>query len=157
MKRVISLLVCVIVLGICGIMAQAPVQWRMSVRMSSADEGELVLKAYIEPGWHLYGTSIPQGGPKATSFNFEACRGIRLTGTPKPSIDPVTKHDDMFDLTLTYWARNVDFRVPFTITDRASLNLEATVSFMGCDDRTCLPPQTVTLKARVPVTARSGK
>lgn len=39
-----------------------PATWRLSVRMVSETEGVATLKAIVNPGWHLYGTSLPRVG-----------------------------------------------------------------------------------------------
>ena len=48
-----------------------PIKWKFSTSDISESEKELVFKASIEKGWHLYGTELPEGGPIATEFIFE--------------------------------------------------------------------------------------
>ena len=41
-----------------------PVRWEVSSEMTSPTEGVIRYSATIEPGWHLYGTTLPDGGPQ---------------------------------------------------------------------------------------------
>ena len=88
MKRIsIIALVCML----CAVMASAqmtnPIRWRMSVKMDNATEGTITLRAAITNGWHLYGLSLPENGPKPTKVDFAKSTGIKLTG----SLTPKTK------------------------------------------------------------------
>ena len=51
-----------------------PVKWATSVEKISDTEYDLVTKATIESGWHLYSQLVSEGGPTATSFIFTLFR-----------------------------------------------------------------------------------
>ena len=59
---------------------QNPVTWKYNV--VKATDGTYLLKfnASIEPKWHLYNQTIPEGGPVPTSFVFEKSSAYTLTG-----------------------------------------------------------------------------
>ena len=80
MKKYLIALVAVMAVVI-GAAASQPVKWRTSVRMTSPTEGTVTVRAIIPEGFHLYGMSMPEGGPKATSLDFTGSRGITLTGS----------------------------------------------------------------------------
>ena len=150
MKRIsIIALVCML----CAVMASAqmtnPIRWRMSVKMDNATEGTITLRAAITNGWHLYGLSLPENGPKPTKVDFAKSTGIKLTGSLTPARKPIVKHDDMFGMKLSFWAEDITFTQKFKVTDASKTNVEATISFMGCNDENCMPPKTVTLKSAV--------
>ena len=63
----------------------SPIEWRVSVKMTSEKEGTLIMKAIIEPGWHLYGMELPDGGPKPTVFDLSGSQGIQYEGNITPS------------------------------------------------------------------------
>ena len=75
MKKIFTFLIVVMAIGMT-MTAQSPVRWRTSVTMTSPTEGEITIKALISDGWHLYGLEMPQGGPKATRFDFSDSQGI---------------------------------------------------------------------------------
>ncbi len=58
-----------------GLLTQAqifnPVSWSTKVEQVSQNEYDLVIKAKIEPNWHLYSQNAPKDGAIATRFTFE--------------------------------------------------------------------------------------
>lgn len=122
-----------------------PATWRLSVRMVSETEGVATLKAIVNPGWHLYGTSLPKGGPKPTVINFDNSMGVEFYGELAVSQAPKKVHDKMFNLDLNWWDSDVTFRKKFRVVKLAGAKISATVQYMGCNDITCAPPATETL------------
>ncbi|MDE5745526.1 MAG: thiol:disulfide interchange protein, partial [Paramuribaculum sp.] len=61
-----------------GAQILSPIIWNVTSSMTSDTEGEIVFSATIEDGWHLYGLNLPEGGPKATSIDFEKLDGMTL-------------------------------------------------------------------------------
>ncbi|MCM1483176.1 MAG: protein-disulfide reductase DsbD N-terminal domain-containing protein [Muribaculaceae bacterium] len=152
MKR-ISLLIAsfIAVFALNVAFAQAPkhVTWRMTVKMTSATEGTVTLKAVLEPGWHLYGTSLPKGGPKPTVFDMSASKGIVFTSAITPTRTPVKVHDEMFSLDLTWWDTDITFKRNFKVKDKSTADINCKISFMSCNNKTCSPPETVTLTKKL--------
>lgn len=144
MKRRIVFLFAVLAISMAAL-AQTPVKWRLSVNMSSQTEGEVVLRAVVEPGWHLYSTQLPDGGPKPTQITFDA-PGVKFKGNIRANRKLITKDDHMFGLKLSWWDGNVEFRRKFKIENAAqATRIGVTVSFMACNDENCMPPKTETL------------
>lgn len=148
--RKISLLLAIVVAATFGAIAQNPIKWRTSVTMTSETEGVVTMKAILQNGWHLYGTELPAGGPKATKFDLSASTGVTFIGTPVPSIKPVEKHDDMFNLTLNWWDKNVTFTQKFKVTDTSTAKIIGVINYMGCNDETCAPPKKQKISIVVP-------
>lgn len=130
--------------------ANPPVRWRTIVRMTSPNEGTVTFKALIEPGWHLYGLELPQGGPRPTRFDLGESTGIEFTSPVTPSREPVSTDDPMFGLTLSWWDANVNFTAPFRLTGEGTPTVKAAISYMACDGNTCRPPKTERISAPVP-------
>lgn len=57
---------------------QAQVDFKVSYKRVSPTEAEIVFRGAIAPGWHVYSTDIPDGGPTAASFNVDKARGRAL-------------------------------------------------------------------------------
>lgn len=125
-----------------------PVRWRAFVKSNPDGTGVVVLRALIEPGWHLYSTDIPEGGPKATSFDFSASEGIEFTGNIEASRKPVATEDPLFGMTLKWWDEKVEFERPFKITGNKG-TIRCKISFMSCDGSTCRPPSSETISLTV--------
>lgn len=152
MKKYIMMLA-VVVLTAVAAMGQAPkpIEWRMTAKMTSETEGVVTVKAIIEPGWHLYAMQLPSGaGPKPTVMEFSHPASLKWTSTMTPSLKVVEKDDPVFGVKLSWWDASVTFTRRFT-TDRPENpgKIDLKVTFMGCNDETCLPPSTVTLSRTV--------
>lgn len=152
-RRFIMFLTLVLAFG-ASVFAQQPskpISWRLNARMISATEGELILTATIADGWHLYGTSLPEGGPAPTSINFSGSTGVKLIGSLVPSPAPKSYVDDIFSMRLTSWHGKVTFRQKFKVSDPNAANIKAVVKYMGCNGTTCMAPKTETLTRKVVV------
>ncbi len=130
---------------------QAPIRWRMIVKMTSPTEGTVTVKALVSDGWHLYGTSMPKGGPRPTVLDFSGSQGVEFIGDATPSTKPVVKADRQFGAELSQWESSVNFVRRFRLKKGAvKPTVKLNVSFMGCNDATCLPPRTETFTSAVP-------
>ena len=76
--------------------AQNPVSWAFSLEDNGNGEISLIAKATIEPGWHLYDTEIPEGGPTPTTLTIDKLKGAEPIGKfhaegtkPHVAFDPV--------------------------------------------------------------------
>lgn len=129
----------------------APISWKGTARMTSDKEGVITLVATIGSGWHLYGMKMPQAGPQATQIKFEIPTSMELTGRLTVDKAPVKRHDDMFDAEVEYWESGVvTFTRPFKLTgDAIPGSLKCEVRFMGCNDETCLSPQTKSIDMQI--------
>lgn len=129
---------------------EAPVRWQVTVRMTSATEGTAVFKARLQPGWHLYGMQLPQGGPKPTVIDLAASKGVKFTSPLKPDREPLTVHDKMFGIDLNWWDSDIVIRRKFTVTDPSDARIAGKITYMGCNDQTCSPPSDFKFDKPVP-------
>lgn len=149
MKKALILLIAAIAIAISA-SAQSPIRWRTSINMISPDEGEIVIKALIEDGWHLYGFNMPDGGPKPTRFDFSESCGIELNGEIRPSENPIVKMDPLFGRDLSWWDRNVNFTQRFSVVNKNDAIVRISITFMSCNGGTCTPPRTESISATIP-------
>ena len=149
MKKALILLFAVFAVAFASV-AQSPVRWRASVKMTSPTEGEITIKALISEGWHLYGFEMPDRGLKPTRFDFSDSVGIRLDGDVKPSEAPIVQMDPLFGKNLSWWDRNVTFTQQFTLKERKEARVRVAISFMSCNGGTCTPPKTETITTTIP-------
>lgn len=125
-------------------------KWTASVEMTSATEGRFILNASPMPGWHLYGTDIPEGGPRATTLDFSASEGVEFIDEPIASCEPLSVEDPMFGITITWWNTPVSFTIPFVLADPDAGGVAAaSVTYMACNDETCTPPETIKLSEKI--------
>jgi thiol:disulfide interchange protein len=116
-----------------------PIKWALSQKKVNNTETDLIFKAVLDPGWHVYGLQIPEGGPIATSFTFKKNKDFVLLGKPTESPKPVSSFDKNFNMSINWHEKEAVF------TQRVKLNtaetkITGTYEFMVCNDKNCLPP-----------------
>ena len=119
-----------------------PIKWSFEHNKLSDSAGEIVLKATIDEGWHLYGTQLPEDGPIATSFVFEQLQDIALDGELVVPGGLVRQYDPNFAMELNWYEKEAVFVQKVKYTGEAPA-LSGYVNFMACNDETCLPPDEV--------------
>lgn len=144
MKKLTTILLFILV-SVAGCFAQNAASWRMNVKMTSKTEGTIIMKAVLEPGWHIYGTNLPKGGPTATTLDFNESKGIKLVGKAEASSAPIKGKDTMFNMELSWWEGSVTFRQKFKITGKGDPKAVCKVRYMTCNNRQCSMPKTETL------------
>ncbi len=120
-----------------------PIVWDVKVVENSNEHAAVQFHATVEQGWHLYGLSLPEDGPHATSIRFDLPESVVLDGGLQSSVPPIEKFDPIFSLKLSWWDSDVTLTQNFTITDGASHDISGTILFQGCNDQTCIAPQKI--------------
>ncbi|MDR2916538.1 MAG: thioredoxin family protein [Tannerella sp.] len=142
--RKILFLLCLF-LSVVGIHAQIfdPVKWVFEFKDLPSAEKEIVLKANIEKGWHMYDMNLPEGGPVSTSISFEVLQGAELVDKPVASVKPVEVFDKDFNMNIRTYSNTVSFTQKIKVTDFKRFKVSGEVEYMVCNDETCLPPERV--------------
>src|ERR1700744_1471933 len=118
-----------------------PLKWSYGFKKLTATEAVVMLKANIEPGWHIYSSAQADGGPVKTSFVFSPSAEYSLVGIiSEPT--PVTKYEKAFAMNVSYFENSVIFRQVVHL-NKASAVVKGTLKFMVCNDKQCLPPENV--------------
>jgi DsbC/DsbD-like thiol-disulfide interchange protein len=118
-----------------------PVKWSYAAKKTSKTEATLYLKATVDEGWHLYSQFIPDGGPVKTTFAFSPSKAYKANGkTIEPK--PIVKFEKSFNMNVSYYEKSVIFQQKVKLTG-ANAIVKGTVEFMVCNDKACLPPETV--------------
>lgn len=126
-----------------------PVKWSTSVKKISETEYDLISKATIEGGWHLYSQVVPEGGPLPTVFTFEENNAYKTIGKVKEG-KGVTELDPVFDMIITFFSNTATFTQRVQLTGDKGTTVKGEVEFMVCDDTRCLPPNYVDLVFKIP-------
>lgn len=117
-----------------------PVSWSWESQDLGDGTYNLVFKANIESGWHLYSQHIASGGPIPTSFQFEKMEGVEKVGETSEAGEIHKEHDKNFDMELAYFSNTATFTQKVRVTG-AEGTIEGFLEFMVCDDERCLPPK----------------
>ena len=96
-----------IILGIIAIIFSAaavqaqvfePVKWKYEVKALGDQEYEIIFKATIDDGWHLYSQFVEEGEPVPTSFGFDSIPEIEFIGPVEERGELETDFDPNFDM-----------------------------------------------------------
>lgn len=137
-----------VIVSLVAVFAKAqmldPIHWSANVVMDSDNSGVITLDAQIDEGWHLYGLSLPEGGPNPTVISFTLPDGVSLVGDITASEKAIEKLDEIFQMPLSWWASDVSFTQKFAVAEGTALPVKIGVSvgFQGCNDQTCIAPKT---------------
>lgn len=140
MKRGIFLLALLTIALAAQAQILEPIKWDVKLKPVSSTEYQVVYHATIEDGWHLYNQNLPEGGPVSTSFEYEVKQGLTLSGKTTATSKPITQKDEIFNMVLSWFAKEATFVQKITVTDAKTFHLKGHVQFMGCNDESCLPP-----------------
>ncbi|PQJ36296.1 hypothetical protein BSZ35_05145 [Salinibacter sp. 10B] len=138
--------------------AQGDVEWRAESEPSAARSGErLTIRFHgrVTEGWHTYALDSPAGRPLA--ITFEAVPPGLTVERPLRQSRPTTQYDPNFDSQARYLNGQFEVRAALAVGPEASRGpdtLTASVRYMVCNDRLCMPPQTTSIS--VPITVADG-
>ncbi|MBP6635025.1 MAG: thiol:disulfide interchange protein, partial [Paludibacter sp.] len=117
-----------------------PVKWKFELKATSETTADLVFKASIEEGWHLYGMDIPNDGPRPTTFVFESVQNAKMEGKMKGMSKLREVYDPNFDMKLSWYANEAVFVQKISFAKGAKFSVKGYVEFMSCNDESCTPP-----------------
>lgn len=118
------------------------VKWNYSVNRINDEEAELIFKADIGAGWHLYSQFLPEAEtrPVPTSFNFTSSKEYERVGKVKES-KTIKKYEDAFEMELQYFEKSATFTQKIKVKSKDPFTIKGTLEFMVCNDQQCLPPE----------------
>ena len=132
-----------------GFAQDNPVKWTCSVNYLDGNQAELVMKAEVGGGYHLYSQFLEDGGPQPTVFNFPAMGEFKAKGKVSESPKPIEETDEIFGTLVRFFAKDAEFRQKITIETEQDFEIAATVDYQVCNDETCIPFSDIDLKFKV--------
>jgi thiol:disulfide interchange protein DsbD len=119
---------------------QKPAKWSVSARRISAGEADLLLSAAIEKSWIVYSVDVPEGGPMPISVTLAKSDSYRPTGKLAELSAPKKKHDEIFDMTVKYFAGEVRLsqRVALSAAAGAAVAISGSIEYQCCSDMECV-------------------
>jgi len=140
-----------------GALPQNPVVWSIeraeTTPLKPGATFTVLVKAEIEFGWHLYGTTQPSGGPIATQVWLADGAPFSQAGTLGAETT-LEGFDPNFNIVTQYYDDHTVFRVPVRIAAGAKegrYTLTVNARYQSCNDTLCIPPRTQALPLAVVV------
>lgn len=132
-------LVLVIVTSVSAQIFQ-PVKWSFETKQISDSEYELLLKASMDKGWHIYGLDTLADGPIPTSFKFFPSADYELVGK---LIVPEShqEFDEMFGMDISYFSGVSVFKQKIRMKAGKPFVINGETEHQACDDTKCIAPE----------------
>lgn len=120
---------------------QDPVHWSAVYKKVSANEGEVVITALIDKGWHTYSQKAVTDGPIPTTFSITLPAGLNIDGKVQES--PAHEaFEPAFGLTIGSYSDKAEFIQKIKTNGKVGQVIKVSVEYMCCNDMMCLPPKT---------------
>jgi len=145
MKLLQSLLV-LLVLMTTSLNAQIlePVKWDFSTEKISDNEHNLIFTASIDKGWTVYSQFTSDDGPVPTELIFENVESAELIGKASEKGHKKEGLDKLFDVNVIKFLADENFVMTQKVkVSDDSKPISGYLTFMTCNDKTCLPPSDV--------------
>ncbi len=153
MKSTFLALLLFVTSAVYGQMAD-PVQVSTLIDVTGS-EATVTFKASIEPGWHLYSTNLPAGGPTSAEVVFEILEGAELQGSLVAGKGEIEKNDPIFEMKVRYYENEATFTQKVKLLG-GEYRLQGYLRYGACNDETCLPPTTYEFDIKGAVDAKSA-
>jgi hypothetical protein len=141
MKNVFFLLIALV--SFFNVKSQNPVTWQATYKSISASEGEVIIVATIEKGWHTYSQKETDAGPINTIIKFTPSKEYTLVGKTEES-NAHEEFDKAFDAKLFIFKDKAEFKQKVKLTGKAA-TINVKVESVCCNDNMCMPPKAVDL------------
>jgi thiol:disulfide interchange protein len=131
------------IIGICSFaQIHEPVKFKTEIKKLSTTQAEIIFTGTIEPGWHVYSTDLPSGGPISATFNVDKMEGATLDGKLKPVGKEIENFDKIFEMNLRYFGGTAKFSQKLKL-NAPSFHVAGYLEYGACNDESCLPPTEV--------------
>lgn len=115
-----------------------PVSWSYEVNKISDTEAELIIKAEIERGWHLYAINLPSNeGPIPTTINYVTSDNYKLIGEVKEG-KFFTEYDPNFNMDLNFHEKRGFFTQKIRLNTSEPFVVSGTIEAMACNEVRCV-------------------
>ncbi len=125
---------------------QNPVKWQATYKSTSATEGEVIITADIEKGWHTYSQRPTDAGPIPTSFKFTPSKDYELAGKTEEG-NAHEEYVKAFEAKIFVFNGKAEFKQKVKVKKKGAA-ISVKVEYMSCNDMMCLPPKTVDLSVK---------
>jgi len=132
-----------------------PVKWSQELKITGNTTADIIIRAGIDEGWHLYGLNIPKDGPRATNIVFEVLENAKKVGELQTPSKLLKAYDANFDMELNWYANEAVFIQKISYTDASKVKIKGYIEFMVCNDQSCLPPTQEKFSLGAPVSAHA--
>jgi cytochrome c biogenesis protein CcdA/DsbC/DsbD-like thiol-disulfide interchange protein/thioredoxin-related protein len=120
-----------------------PVKWTYDLKKTGKNQYDLIFRANIEDGWHLYTQDIftsddPEKiAPNPLFFSFEADKAYKTIGKTIPKAKAYKEYDPMFEMELKYYKGKIEFVQKVQILAEIP-EIKGYIEYQLCDNAKCI-------------------
>ena len=129
-----------------------PIVTSHNLEQISTDTVRLSFNLTISDGWHVYSTSLPDGGPISASLDLDSVSGMQAASPLLFNGNELNDFDQVFGMTVRYFEKKVTFYQNFRISD-TDWYIAGALTYGACNDESCLPPQRIEFSHMNPAAA----
>ena len=145
MKKLLTILVLLVAFVAAKAQMMDPVHFTTQMKDLKNGEAELVFKATIDAGWHVYSTGLGDDGPISASFHQVKMDGAQPVGKLQARGKEIKQFDKLFEMELRYFEQAVTFVQKIKCT-KPKYDIDCYIEYGACNDQSCLPPSEVAFK-----------
>ena len=142
MKKFAFVFLLIVITGHVFSQVKNPVKWSFASKKINETTYEVSLTATLDPAWHIYSQTTPEGGPSATTISFTKNPLVTLDGEAKEVGKLEQKHEELFGVDVKQFSNKVIFVQSVKLKAKAKTAINGTIEFMTCNNKECLPPTT---------------
>jgi thiol:disulfide interchange protein DsbD len=118
--------------------------------LKAGDRFTAKLTAEIDPGWHIYSLTTPDGGPFRTVIEVPEGQSFKIAGkiaAPSPDVE----HSAAFGVDVESYGGSVVFTVPLEAVKPIARGTKVAlaITYQACTEENCMLPKTSRVEAVV--------
>ncbi len=119
-----------------------PVEWTQELISFGGQEYELVMKAAIEDGWHVYSQFTAEGGSLPSEFTYvNAGKDFELLGETRES-ETEKAYSEIFEVEETFFKKEAVFTQKIRLLDPGVKQIQVELFYQVCKE-VCIPQDAV--------------
>ncbi|MDQ6845120.1 MAG: sugar transporter [Bacteroidota bacterium] len=139
MKKITFTLVLAVIIQYSFSQILNPVTFSYATVKKGNNQYEVHIKTSVDPKWHIYSISNPEGGALATTISFN--NAVKV-GQVKETGKLKTTFEKEFNVNQKFFENKVDF-VQLVKLLPGNKKITGSIEYMACNDRQCLPPKKI--------------
>ncbi len=117
-----------------------PVKWSQEVKKTESSDYELIFKAAIMDGWHVYSQYTAEGGSLPAEFTyFNAGSDFELLGDTSES-ETLKVYSDIFEVEETYFKKQAIFKQKIRLLNPEVRQIKVSLFYQVCKE-VCIPQE----------------
>lgn len=147
MKSILTLLVIGILHINCFAQQLSPIHLSYEVKKISDKIYELMIKATMNDGWHVYSQNQPKNAiAQPTKIVFSKNPLLIFIGKPKEIGKKEFFENKEVDISAWQYGDSVTFVQIVTLKAKIKTTINGTITYQTCTEERCLPPKTESFK-----------